>query len=112
MARLKTLQGQWRIVDMEVWDKDFLDLMGPARIAIDAKGEGEFSFGCINGAFSARDGGECFEAGWTGNDEMEAASGDISIELQTDGSLIGEISLHNGDESNFHAVPWTSSTAC
>lgn len=112
MAPLKTLAGEWRIVEMKVWDKDFLDLMGPARIAIDARGEGEFSFGCVNGAFSARNGGACFEALWTGNDEMDKASGSISIQLELNGSLTGEISLHNGDASEFRAVPWTSSTAC
>jgi hypothetical protein len=29
--------GEWRIIEMEVWEKDFLDLMGSARIAISAR---------------------------------------------------------------------------
>ena len=32
------VHGEWRIIEMEVWDKDLLDLMGPARITIDARG--------------------------------------------------------------------------
>ena len=107
-----SLRGQWRIVEMEVWDKDFLDLMGPARIAIDAKGRGEFSFGCVNGAFSAAGVDAFLVSRWTGNEEMDAASGEISIDLEPDGSLTGEICFDNGDESEFRAIPWTSSTAC
>jgi hypothetical protein len=104
-----SIHGQWRIVEMELWEKDFLDLMGPARIAIDAKGNGEFSFGCVNGAFAALDVEASLISRWTGNDEMDEASGEISIDLEPDGSLTGEICFDNGDESEFRAVPWTSS---
>ena len=107
-----SMQGQWRIIEMEVWDKDFLDLMGPARIAIDARGQGKFSFGCVNGAFSALGVEGSLISRWTGNDEMDEASGEISIDLEPDGSLTGEICLDDGDESEFRAVPWDSSTAC
>ena len=31
------LKGKWRIVEMELWDNDFLDMMGPAYIAFDGK---------------------------------------------------------------------------
>jgi hypothetical protein len=112
MSIPQTLKGEWRIVEMEVWDKDFLDLMGPARIAIDAKDQGEFSFGCVNGAFSALGVEASLISRWTGNDEMDEASGEISIDLEPDGSLTGEICFDNGDESEFRALPWTSSTAC
>ena len=97
---------------MEVWGKDFLDLMGPARIAIDARGQGEFSFGCVNGAFSALGVQGSLISRWTGNDEMDEASGEISIDFEPDGSLTGEICLNGGDESEFRAVPRDSSTAC
>jgi hypothetical protein len=40
-------------------------------------------------------------------------SGDGWAKLQEDGSLLGEISYHNGDETSFKALPWeSSSTAC
>ena len=107
-----SLQGQWRIIEMEVWDKDFLDLVGPARIIIDATGQGEFSFGCVNGAVSALGVEGSLVSRWIGNDEMDEASGEISIDLEPDGSLTGEICLDDGDESEFRAVPWDSSTAC
>ena len=40
-----SLKGKWRIVEMDLWDKDFLDMMGPAHIAFDGKAGGEFAFG-------------------------------------------------------------------
>jgi hypothetical protein len=43
---------------------------------------------------------------------MDEASGEITIDLEPDGSLTGEICLDYGDESEFRAVPWDSSTAC
>jgi hypothetical protein len=43
---------------------------------------------------------------------MDEASGEITIDLEPDGSLTGEICLDHGDESEFRAVPWDSSTAC
>ncbi len=107
-----SMQGQWRIIEMEVWDKDFLDLMGPARITIDARGQGEFSFGCVNGAFSALGVENSPVSRWTGKDGMDEASGEISIDPEPDGSLTGEICLDDGDESEFRAVPWDPSTAC
>jgi hypothetical protein len=44
-VRNSPLLGKWRIVQMELWDADFLDTIEPAYIAFDAKGRGEFMFG-------------------------------------------------------------------
>jgi hypothetical protein len=44
---------------------------------------------------------------------MDEACGDGSAKLQPDGSLHGEINVHNGDDITFIARRWpTSSTAC
>jgi hypothetical protein len=32
------LLGKWRIVEMALWDRDFLDLVEPASISFDAQG--------------------------------------------------------------------------
>jgi hypothetical protein len=40
MTKAPTLKG-WRIVEMEMWDKDFLDMMELAYIAFDGKAGGE-----------------------------------------------------------------------
>jgi hypothetical protein len=49
---------------------------------------------------------------WDGNDEMEEAHGHGWAELQSDGSLQGEICTYNGDDIPLTARRPTSSTAC
>lgn len=107
MSVPRRLTGEWRIVETEACDKSILDLMSPARIAIDAKGRGEFSFGCIDGTFLTRAGGRSFVCSWVGIDEMRPVTGDIRIGVEADGVLIGEIRFCHGDRSSFRAVPWT-----
>ena len=40
--------GRWRIVEMEHWDRDFLDLVSPARISFSRDGRGELHFGAVD----------------------------------------------------------------
>ena len=91
MNKAATLKGKWRIVEMELWDKDFLDMMDPAYIAFDGKAGGEFAFGCVTGSLHCRKATSGVEFTWKGNDEMDEASGAGWVKLQKDGSLIGEI---------------------
>ena len=56
-ARKSALLGKWRITEMELWDTDFVDMLGPAYIAFDAKGGGEFVFGAVHGDRKRRGGG-------------------------------------------------------
>ncbi len=106
------MRGRWRIVEMEAWDADFIDLMGPAHIQFD-DGGGNFAFGCITGEIDGSSDSDAISFTWGGNDEMDEAFGEGWAELQPDGSLVGEIIFHRGDESTFIARPWpTSSAAC
>ena len=41
------LVGKWRIFETSLWDQAHLDLVGPAYIAVDAKGHGEMAFGAL-----------------------------------------------------------------
>jgi hypothetical protein len=106
-----SLLGRWRILEMELWDKDFLDLLEPAYILFGAPVEGDGAgFARWEGAGDAAEGELAFGVG---ADEMDEAHGEGWAELQDDGSLLGEISFHNGDESGFIARRCeTSSTAC
>lgn len=106
MTRKAPLSGKWRIVEMEVWDKGFLDMLEPAYIAFDGKGSGEFLFGCVIAGLDCDDASDSVDFTWSGHDEMDEASGDGWAELQADGSLTGELCFHNGDESTFKARPW------
>lgn len=98
-----SLAGKWRIVEMELWGADFLDMLEPAYIAFDGKGSGEFLFGCVIASLDCDDTPGGTEFTWQGHDEMDEASGDGFAELEDDGSLTGEIHFHNGDESTFKA---------
>jgi hypothetical protein len=109
------MKGKWRILEMPDYESDYRDMMEPAYILFDGKGGGEFAFGCVTGAISrAGDAtAHAVEFAWDGNDERDEASGDGWAELQSDGSLVGQISFHGGDEASFTARPWnTSSTTC
>lgn len=106
------LVGKWRITEMELWDREFIDLLGPGYISFDDQGGGEFRFGAVTGILDCGYAKVSIHFTWDGNDEMDEASGEGWAELQDDGSLNGEISFHHGDESTFIAIRWTSSTAC
>lgn len=108
-----TVRGKWRIVTMPGYEADYPDMMGPAYILFDSAGRGEFAFGCVTGALYGAADAEAVDFTWDGNDEMDEAFGDGSVELQPDDSLDGEIRFHRGDDIAFTARRWsTSSTAC
>jgi hypothetical protein len=107
------VKGKWRIVALPGYDPGYADMAGPAYIRFDGKGGGEFAFGCVTGGIYEAGGKEHIELRWDGSDEMDEVNGDGWAELQPDSSLQGQICLHNGDEIDFIAKPWTtSSTAC
>jgi hypothetical protein len=97
--------GKWRIVEMELWDKDFLDLVEPAYIAFDDRG-GEFVFGAVTGGLDCSYTAGAIDFTWAGCDEMDEACGDGWAVLEDDGTLNGEICFHQGDESGFKARRW------
>jgi hypothetical protein len=39
--------GRWRIVEADLWDRDHLDLCGPASFVVRAKADGEIAFGAM-----------------------------------------------------------------
>jgi hypothetical protein len=100
------LIGKWRIVEMELWDRDYLDMQEPAYIAFNTRGSGEFVFGLVNGWLDCWYAPRSIEFTWEGNDEMEHVSGAGSAELEDSGTLTGDIRFHLGDESAFKAHRW------
>ena len=107
-----SLSGKWRIVAMPDLVEDYPDMMEPAYILFKHNGSGEFAFGCVTGQIFGGANGDSVAFSWQGNDEMDEANGNGWAELQPDGSLNGAINFQNGDEANFTARKWTSSTAC
>ena len=106
------LVGRWRIVEADIWDRDHLDLCGPATITITDHGRGEIAFGALQAGLDIEYSRSSVGFTWEGFDEMDDVSGDGSAELLDDGSIEIEFAYHNGDEAVLKAKPETSSTAC
>ena len=92
---------------MDLWDRDALDLVGPAFIELRSGKTGQFGFIAVKGWMDCReasiDGNPGLEFSWDGNDECDPACGRGWAALQPDGSLTGHIYFHMGDDSAFRA---------
>ncbi len=100
------LLGKWRIVETDLWDADYLNMLEPAFIEFQDDGRGELRFGCVIGDLDCHYRSAAADFTWQGSDEMDEASGDGLALLEDDGSLSGEISFHRGDEATFKAKKW------
>ena len=68
--------GKWRLIEMEQWDQDFIDLVEPGFISFQKDGRGEMRFGAVSLELDW----EINQAGkaeftFTGFDEMDETSG-------------------------------------
>jgi hypothetical protein len=103
----KKLVGRWRIQEMDVWDRDALDLVAPAFIEFRADQIGNFGFIAVEGWMDRRevtiDDRPGLEFSWEGNDEGDQTSGRGWAAIRADGSLDGHIYFHMGDDSAFRA---------
>ena len=100
------LIGKWRIVEADLWDRDYLDLVEPAYISFRGDGRGEFAFGAVNGGMDLEYGRRIVFFTWAGFDEMNEVTGSGSAELEDDGTLSLEISFHLGDGAELKARRW------
>ena len=100
--------GRWRIVEMDLWDRDAIELLGPAFIELRVDGTGSFRFIAVAGDLDCRYDERRPEARaeftWEGDDEGSHVSGRGWAEIEADGSLRGHIFFHLGDDSTFRAV--------
>ena len=98
--------GTWRIIEMEQWDQDFIDLVVPGYIAFREDHLGEFQCGAVHGDLDYRlapsQDTERLAFFWEGEDEMDPVSG-RGWALIKDGQLQGRIYFHEGDDSGFVA---------
>lgn len=108
MSSSMGVTGAWRIVEMDLWDAEAIDLLGPGFIEFGGDRSGSFRFIAVEGWMDChggqRDGRPCVEFTWEGNDECDPASGRGWAVLEEDGSLRGHIYFHLGDDSGFRAV--------
>src|SRR6476469_6094945 len=75
----KAFPGRWRIVEMDNWDSDFLDLVEEAHLTFLGKSDGDIAFGALKGfldvRYGARDGSACAEFSWEGHDQNDPSCG-------------------------------------
>ena len=95
------LLGKWRIIEADIWDCDYLDLVQPAYIVFGKDGRGEFAFGAVEATLELEYAPRIVFFNWTGFDEGDEVSGSGSAELTEDDDTILEIELsfHNGDDA-------------
>jgi hypothetical protein len=107
-AFAKAFIGRWRIAEMDMWDKDYLDLVEPAYIRFGGT-DGAFVFGAVKGwldvRYGTRDGSACVEFTWEGMNDANQACGRGWAALSTAGRLVGHLFIHNSDNSRFLAEP-------
>jgi len=98
--------GKWRILEMEQWDKDFIDLVAPGHITFDNKNGGELQFGAVYCDLDCRiekaGDRERIEFSFVGQDEGDEVSGRGWAALEGQ-QVRGRIYFHYGDDSGFVA---------
>ncbi len=106
------LVGRWRIVEADLWDRDYLDLVEPAMMTIRADGHGEIAFGAMQASLDLEYSRSMVFFTWAGFDEMDDVNGSGSAELLDNGSIEILFAYHLGDEAILKAKPAISSTDC
>jgi len=104
--------GRWRIVEADLWDRDYLDFVELAMMIIRANGHGEIAFGAMQAGLDLEYSRSMVFFTWAGFDEMDEVTGSGSAELLEDGTIEIEFAYHLGDEAVLKAQRVTSSTAC
>jgi hypothetical protein len=108
MTRLsaKLLKGSWRILKMQLWDRDYLDLEVPAHLTFEGDRLGSFQFGAVRGWIDyrvvERDGRPAAEFSWEGFNDSDPSSG-RGWAVVNGNEMQGRLFLHNGDDSAFTA---------
>jgi len=107
---MNPFKGDWRIIEMEMWDQEDFDLDGPAFFHFELphnKAFAKLHFLVVDGVmdcqYSQRDGKPFVEFSWLGSDEGDEVSGRGWAAIGTDGILVGRIFFHQGDHSGFKA---------
>lgn len=91
------LVGSWRIIEADLWDRDYFDLVEPATMTIQADGPGDIVFGAVQDSLDVDYAGPIVLFTWAGFDEMDEVSGSGSAALLDDGTVEIEFAYHLGD---------------
>ncbi len=98
--------GRWRITEMEIWDREALDLVEPASLSIEPDGTGSLNFIAVDASVDYRsrqvDGAPLLEFSWQGWTEGDQVCGRGWAVLEQS-ELRGRLFIHYGDDSAFVA---------
>ena len=98
--------SKWRIVEMSDWDQDFIDLVAPGHLTINADGTGDFAFGAFEAEVDCRvekkGDHEQLAFSFEGSDEGDAVSGRGWATVRGK-QMEGWFIFHFGDQSTFKA---------
>lgn len=104
-AFAKVFPGRWRIVEMDVWDNDVLEIGEEAHLAFEGASDGEIAFvaqkGFLDVRYGSRNGAACPEFSWQGLDDGDEACGRGWVTSGTAGRLVGHTFIHQADDSGF-----------
>lgn len=99
--------GRWRIVETDLWDQGAVELLGPGLIEFGDDQMGSVSFIAVQADIDYRHvnrlGRPATEFTFDGNDG-HPINGRGWAAIEEDGSLVGRIYFHLGDESGFRAT--------
>ena len=105
--RGEPLLGRWRIVEMERWDRDYINLVVPGYLQFEDDEMGSFQFGTVQGWMDCRPERigkqERVEFSWEGQSDSDPACG-RGWAIVKESELHGRIYIHCGDDSWFKAV--------
>jgi len=100
--------GRWRIVEMDLWEQEDVDLIVPGFLQFDRDHTGSLGFIAVQGGIdwrdAPRDARPGVEFSWEGFDEGDPVLGRGWAVLEDDGLLVGHIYFYLGDDSGFRAV--------
>jgi len=106
MGRKNPYIGKWRILEMELWDRDFIDMETEGYFQFGNDEMGDFQFGLVQGQIDYRiekiDGIERLEFSWEGQDEDDEKHGRGWAIIKND-YIDGRFYFHLGDDSWFKA---------
>jgi hypothetical protein len=68
------LIGRWRIIEADLWDRDYLDLVEPAHLQIGNDGWAEFALGAVNATAELKYGRGIVFFHWSGFDKGDEIS--------------------------------------
>jgi hypothetical protein len=104
MARVpgfaKAFAGRWHIVEMDNWDRDFLDLVEETHLTFYGKSDGEIAFGALRAFSTSATARETVRPARSSHGKgATRMTGRGWVMIGTAGRLVGHFYIHKGDDS-------------